>query len=147
MLVHDWPVMLRVILDAQPESAMPHLHLPDADIHYETFGAGQPFVFISGTAIHGDVWTPYQVPEFSRDHQVIIYDHRGTGRTVQRSNDFSTKRIADDIAAILDHVAPGKKAIVLGHSMGGRIAQLVALDHPGKVDRLILASTGASFKS
>ena len=50
----------------------------------------------------------------------------------------------DDAAALMDHLG-AQKAIVIGHSMGGRIAQLLALEHPDKVDKLILASTGAAF--
>jgi pimeloyl-ACP methyl ester carboxylesterase len=123
---------------------VPFLDLGDAELHYETYGEGTPFLFGAGTAIHGEVWKRHQVPEFSRDHQVIIYDQRWTGRTKTRSQDVSTKRLADDAAALLDRLG-AKNAIVLGHSMGGRVAQVLALDHPGKVGKLILASTGASF--
>ena len=123
---------------------MPFLNVGDADIHYETFGEGTPFVFCTATATHGEVWKRYQVPEFSRDHKVIIHDQRGTGKSKLRSKDVTTKRLADDIAALLDHLG-ASKAVVLGHSIGGRVAQLLALDHPDKVGKLILASTGASF--
>jgi pimeloyl-ACP methyl ester carboxylesterase len=123
---------------------MPVLQLDDADIHYETFGQGTPFLFISGTATHGEVWKRHQVPDFSRDHQVIVFDQRLTGKTKVRSQAYSTKRTADDAAALLGKLGSGK-AVVLGHSMGGRVAQLLALEHPDKVGALILASTGASF--
>jgi pimeloyl-ACP methyl ester carboxylesterase len=123
---------------------MPYLNLEDADIYYETHGEGRPFLFCAATATHGRVWEKHQVPEFARDHKVIIYDQRWTGRSKARSENVSTKRLADDAIALLNEVG-GLPAIVLGHSMGGRIAQLMALDHPDKVFRLILASTGASF--
>jgi aminoacrylate hydrolase len=123
---------------------MPFLHLGDTDIYYETFGRGTPFLFCAGTATHGEVWKQHQVPEFSRDHLVIVYDQRSTGKSKSRSRELSTKRLADDAAALLDHLA-ARNAIVLGHSMGGRVAQLLALDHPERVGKLILASTGASF--
>lgn len=122
---------------------MPLLELPDAEIYYEVQGQGQPFVFISETACDGDVWKIYQVPEFCRDHQVIISDHRGTGKSTRVPMPYTTKMFADDIAAVLEDVGAAR-AIVCGHSMGGRIAQLLALDHPGKVDKLILASSGAA---
>jgi 3-oxoadipate enol-lactonase len=125
---------------------MPFLNLSDADIYYETYGEGKPFLFNAGTATHGEVWKRHQIPEFSRDHQVIIYDQRLTGKTKTRSRELSTKRLADDAAALLDHLG-ARKAIVLGHSMGGRVAQLLTLDHPEKIGTLILASTGASFPS
>ena len=123
---------------------MPFLQLDDADIYYETYGEGIPFLFHSGTATDGEVWKRHQVPEFSRDHRVIIFDQRSTGKTRTRSPELSTKRLADDAAVLLQHLGAGN-AIVLGHSMGGRVAQLLALDHPDKVGKLILASTGASF--
>jgi pimeloyl-ACP methyl ester carboxylesterase len=125
---------------------MPFLQLEDLQLHYEVHGEGAPFLFISETACHGEVWKPYQIPEFSRDHQVITYDQRGTGRSGKVTEQFTTKRLADDAAALLDHLGVDQ-AIVYGHSMGGRVAQLVALDHPQKVKKLILASSGASHST
>ena len=125
---------------------MPYLQLRDLKLYYEVHGEGRPFLFISETACHGEVWKPYQVPEFSRDHRVIIYDQRGTGRTDKPSVQYTTTTLADDAAALLDHLG-ADQVIVYGHSMGGRIAQLVALDHPQKVSKLILASSGASHTS
>ena len=58
---------------------MPFLQLKDLKLYYEVHGEGLPLLFISETACHGEVWKTYQVPEFSRDHRVIIYDQRGTG--------------------------------------------------------------------
>ena len=123
---------------------MPLLKLKDTEIYYEAHGRGQPIVFLSETACDGEVWKIHQVEEFSRDHQVILHDYRGTGRSGKPSIDYSTRMFCDDAAALMDHVG-AKKAIVIGHSMGGRIAQLLALEYPEKVDKLILASTGAAF--
>ena len=125
---------------------MPILHLDDADLSYETYGQGQPFLFCSATSTSGEVWKLCQVPEFSRDHQVIVFDQRGVGRSPARSKDFSTKRLAADAAALLAHLkAP--PAIVLGHSNGGRVAQVLALDYPDKVSKLILASSGGTHRN
>ena len=123
---------------------MPFLQRDDVQLYYEVNGQGRPFVFISETACDGEVWKMYPVPEFSRDHQCITFDYRGTGRSGKPSIKYTTDIFADDVAAIMDHVE-AKDAIVCGHSMGGRVAQLLALDHPGKASKLILASTGASF--
>ena len=105
------------------------LSLPDVDLHYDVHGDGPPFLFMSQTATSGGYWKPFQVPEFSRDHRVIIYDQRGTGRSPTRSADFSTKRLAEDAAALLEHLGV-RRAIVCGHSNGGRVAQALTLDHP-----------------
>jgi pimeloyl-ACP methyl ester carboxylesterase len=123
---------------------MPLLHLKDTEIYYEVHGQGQPIVFLSETACDGEVWKIHQVEEFSRDHRVILHDYRGTGRSGRPSIDYSTKMFCDDTAALMNHLG-AEKAIVIGHSMGGRIAQLLALEHPDKVDKLVLASTGAAF--
>lgn len=120
------------------------LRLKDLELYYEVYGQGQPMVFISETACDGEVWKLYQVPEFSRDYRVILFDYRGTGRSGKPSIKYSTKTFCDDVVALMDHLE-ADQAIVIGHSLGGRVAQLLALDHPGKVKKLILASTGASY--
>jgi pimeloyl-ACP methyl ester carboxylesterase len=121
---------------------MPHLPIGDTELYYEVHGEGPPFLFLPATDAPGAVWSFFQVPEFSRDHRVILCDQRGTGKSRTRSQDFTTARMAADAAALLDHLG-ARGAIVLGHSIGGRVAQLLALDHPGAVKKLILASTGA----
>ncbi len=123
---------------------MPTLKLKDVEIYYEVHGQGQPMVFLSETACDGEVWKIYQVEEFSKDHRVIIHDYRGTGRSSKPSTDYTTKMFCEDLVALMDHLN-AEDAIVIGHSMGGRVAQLLALDNPKKVKKLILVSTGAHF--
>ena len=115
----------------------------DVDIYYEVFGEGAPFLFLSETACDGAVWKIYQVPEFARDHRMIIFDYRGTGLSGKPSAKYSTDMFAADAVAVLDHLGL-EGAVVCGHSMGGRVAQLLALDYPRKVSKLILASSGAA---
>jgi len=123
---------------------MPLIRVQDAEIHYEVHGTGQPFLFFSETACDGEIWKSHQVPEFSKDYMVIVHDYRGTGRSSKPAIDYTTRMFCDDAVAILDHLRVND-AIVLGHSMGGRVAQLVALEYPQRVKKLILASSGASF--
>ena len=123
---------------------MPYVKTKDGvDIYYEVLGEGAPFLFLSETACDGAVWKIYQVPQFARDHRVIIFDYRGTGLSGKPSAKYSTDMFADDAAAVMDHLGL-EGAVVCGHSMGGRVAQLLALDHPRKVSKLILASSGAA---
>jgi pimeloyl-ACP methyl ester carboxylesterase len=122
---------------------MPILKLDDVDLYYESHGSGRPFLFNAATATWGELWKFHQVEDFSRDHQVIIFDQRGTGRSPARSHDFSTPRLAADAAALLGHLG-ATDAIVLGHSNGGRVAQTLALDYPDLVGKLILASSGGT---
>jgi pimeloyl-ACP methyl ester carboxylesterase len=123
---------------------MPYVKSEDGvDIYYEAHGEGTPLLFLSETACDGEVWKLYQVPEFSRDHRVVTLDYRGTGKSGKPSTKYSTNMFAADAAAVLDHLGL-TRAVVCGHSMGGRVAQLLALDYPQKVSRLILASSGAA---
>ena len=123
---------------------MPYVKAKDGvDIYYEVSGQGAPFLFLSETACDGAVWNLYQAPEFARDHRVVILDYRGTGLSSKPSIKYSTDMFADDAATVLDHLGL-EDAVVCGHSMGGRVAQLLALNHPRKVSRLILASSGAA---
>ena len=123
---------------------MPYVKAKDGvDIYYEVFGEGTPFLFLSETACDGAVWKIYQVPEFARDHRVVIFDYRSTGLSGKPSAKYSTDMFAADAVAVLDHLGL-EGAVVCGHSMGGRVAQLLALDYPRKVSKLILASSGAA---
>jgi pimeloyl-ACP methyl ester carboxylesterase len=122
---------------------MPVLTLPDADLSYDLHGQGPAMLFLSGTAWPGACWNATQVPEFARDHQVIVYDQRGTGASPARSDDFTTERLANDAAALLDHLGV-ERATVCGHSNGGRVAQMLAVEHPEKVEKLVLLSAGGT---
>jgi len=121
------------------------LNLGDTEIYYEVTGSGPAFLFNAATAWNGEPWKLYQVPDFSRDHTVITFDQRGTGRSKTRNEDFTTGRLAEDAVALLDHLKI-KSAIVLGHSNGGRVALTLATEHPQFVNTLILASAGTTYK-
>ena len=121
---------------------MPILKRDNVDIHYETHGAGTPLLFFCETACAGDIWHTFQVPEFSRDHLVITHDYRGTGKSSRPIEQYSCDDFVDDAVAILDQLNVGQ-AILLGHSMGGRVALLMALKYPDKVKKIIAASVGA----
>jgi 3-oxoadipate enol-lactonase len=120
---------------------MPFLERNKTTIFHETYGSGTPLLFFSETACASDIWNTFQVPEFSRDHLVITHDYRGTGKSSRPTIQYSCEDFADDAAAILDQLNVGP-AILLGHSMGGRVAMLMALKYPEKVKKLIVASVG-----
>ena len=122
---------------------MPMLKLKDSEIYYEVLGDGPALLFCSVTGLDHQAWKFHQVAEFSRDHKVILFDYRGTGKSSKAVQKYSIKMFTDDAAALLDHLDV-ERAIVCGHSMGGVVAQLLALDYPRKVKQLILASSGTS---
>jgi pimeloyl-ACP methyl ester carboxylesterase len=125
------------------DKAMPHLKVQDTKIYYEVHGDGPPFLFCSVTGLDHQAWKFHQVREFSRDHKVIVFDYRGTGKSSKTVQKYTIEMFTGDAAAILDHVG-AEQAIVCGHSMGGVVAQLLALDYPRKVKKLVLASSGSS---
>ncbi len=122
---------------------MPYLNRNDVEIYYEVHGDGPAFLFCSVTGLDHQAWKFHQIPEFSRDHRVIVFDYRGTGKSSKTIQKYSIKLFTDDAAALLEHLNV-EHAIVCGHSMGGVVAQLLALDYPQKVEKLILASSGTA---
>jgi len=122
---------------------VPKVHLPTGvSLYYETHGAGEPLVLIPSTAFSCEVWKPYQVPALSRAVNLIIHDPRGSGRSAASQQVYTIAQMADDVAALLDHLKI-PSAHLLGHSMGGRIALEMALNFPGRVKSLIMAASGS----
>ncbi len=119
---------------------MPTVNVGDIDMYYEVHGEGEPLLLI--TALSGDLtsWI-FQIPEFSKQYSVIVFDNRGVGRTDVPDIPYSTEMMADDSAGLLDALGI-EKAHILGHSMGCFIAQELALKYPQLVRSLVLASAG-----
>jgi 3-oxoadipate enol-lactonase len=120
---------------------MPTIRSGDADIFYESSGDGDPLLLIMGLGTDSKAWL-LQVPEFSKTHRVIVYDNRGVGDSSTPSGPYSTAQMAADALAVLD-AAEVERAHVLGVSLGGTIAQHLALKAPERIRSLILASTWA----
>ena len=75
---------------------MPVLLRDDIEIYYEVFGEGTPFLFCSVTGLDHQAWKFHQVAEFSRDHKVILFDYRGTGKSSKKVQQYSLKMFTDD---------------------------------------------------
>lgn len=104
-------------------------------------GPGAPLVLVAGTGYPGSTWPPELIEPLGRGRPVITFDHRGTGRTPGTAGPYSTRLFAADLAGLLDELRI-EHAHVLGHSMGGRVAQWLALDAPRRVRSLVLAASG-----
>ncbi|MFC2106744.1 alpha/beta fold hydrolase [Bacteroidota bacterium] len=118
---------------------MPFFKSNNSELFYEVHGKEQPLLLIAGLASDSQSWQ-YILKQLSKKYQLIIYDNRGTGRAIGNHKSFTIEEMTDDAIALLDHLQI-KKAHVLGHSMGGCIAQTLAVKAPEYIDKLILAST------
>jgi len=117
------------------------VHLDGLPMAYELRGDGPPLVLVAGTGYPGATWAPSLVEPLARRHLVLTFDHRGTGATPSTPARYSTRGFAADAVGLMDALGL-PAAHVVGHSMGGRVAQWMALDHPGRVRSLVLAATG-----
>ena len=110
----------------------------DIDISYKTFGKGDRILLINGYAGSMYDWDfPIFLKGLSTNHTVIVFDSRGIGNTTIGSKNFTIDQFAADNVGLLDALKINKSD-VLGHSMGGMIAQQLTLDYSDKVDDLII---------
>jgi pimeloyl-ACP methyl ester carboxylesterase len=117
------------------------LILKDVQLHYEVHGSeGPPLLMIAGLASDVSSWQSV-LPELSKRFRVILMDNRGVGRSKPEDPEISIGLMADDCAALIDHLGYGP-VHVLGHSMGGMVAMDLAIRHPQKARSLVLAATG-----
>lgn len=118
---------------------MPTVPMDDIQLYYEVHGQGDPLMLVAGLASDSQSWQPI-LEELSSQHSVIVFDNRGVGRTPPSGTDMTIRQMADDCIALARHLGLPSFSL-LGHSMGGYIAQDCAARYPRFIDRLILAGT------
>lgn len=110
-------------------------------IAWSSRGAGRPVLLVMGLGADGSLWEPH-LGHLSARFRCIVLDNRGCGASDAPFGPYTTEQMADDCAAVID-AAGEKAAAVIGISMGGAIAQQLALRHPSKVTALVLTASWA----
>jgi pimeloyl-ACP methyl ester carboxylesterase len=119
---------------------MPHATAPDGvRIAYQLRGEGSPLLLLAGQSNNHHWWDPVRA-DFERSHRTITVDYRGTGDSDKPDEPYSTIGFADDAIAVLDELGI-ESADVYGTSMGGRVAQWLAIRHHQRVGALVLGCT------
>jgi 3-oxoadipate enol-lactonase len=121
---------------------MPRARTGDIDLHYEEWGSGEPpLLLIAGIPAVASDWVTIAEPLSAR-RRVIAYDNRGSGESTVTAGPYTTRRLAADGVALLDALGI-ERADVFGMSLGGMIAQELAIGWPERVRRLVLGCTHA----
>src|SRR3989337_3058562 len=122
---------------------MPRALCTGIQIHSRERGEGYPVFLIHGYTGNLRNWA-FQVPVLSREFRMVSMDHRGHGHSDKPTEpeDYSLELMAEDAYGLLEHLGI-RECYVVGHSMGGVVAQLLALNHPEPVRALVLVDTAA----
>ncbi|MEA2428035.1 MAG: hypothetical protein QOF37_1663 [Thermoleophilaceae bacterium] len=118
---------------------MPTATSGSAELWWESTGDGMPVLLVMGLGMNATGWWRTQ-KALSGSFRTIAFDNRGVGRSSRPPGPYSVAQMADDAIAVLD-AAGAERAHVYGISLGGMIAQEIALRHPGRVHGLVLGAT------
>lgn len=119
---------------------MPLTRVGEIELSYERAGSGPPLLMIMGMSGTFDHWNADFLADLRRDFETIVYDHRGVGDSSPLQGQVTIARLAEDAASLLGALDIDS-AHVLGISMGGMVAQELALHHPGRIRTLALGCT------
>jgi aminoacrylate hydrolase len=118
---------------------MPRISIGDCKLYYERLGVGFPVLFISGLGGFASFWQD-QVAAFCKRFEVVTFDHRGIGQSDPARLGYTVERMAADVVSLLDALKI-RRTHVVGHSTGGAIAQVLAIEHPNRLASVVLSAT------
>src|SRR6476660_4089596 len=118
---------------------MPRIVTGEGALYYERQGVGFPVLFVTGLSGFASFWQE-QVAAFSRKFDVVTHDHRGIGQSDPTRSGFTVDRMAADVIGLMDALEI-ERAHVVGHSTGGAIAQILAIEHPNRLASVVLSAT------
>src|SRR6266700_3462409 len=123
-----------------PNESFEKLQVAGAQIAYRRIGNGRPLMVLNGFAATSADWDPSFLDRLASSNEVVLLDNRGIGRSNDNGRPFDIAQLADDATRVLEALGIERTSL-LGWSMGGFIALTLALQHPGRIDKLILLST------
>jgi len=123
---------------------MPRIKAKGAEFYYELHGIGQPLILIAGYTCDHTFWIPV-LDNLSKHYQVLIFDNRGVGQTTDDHKPLSVDLMADDVVALSQQLNLDRPHIV-GHSMGGNIAQSLGVRYPEKISKLGILSSSSKWR-
>ena len=109
-------------------------------MYYEVHGSGEPVVLLHGAFMNITTNWDGWIGELSKTRRVIAVETQGHGRTADAARDMTYENLADDVAALLEHLKI-PKADLIGYSMGGAVAMQTAIRHPDKVRKAVIISS------
>jgi pimeloyl-ACP methyl ester carboxylesterase len=127
------------------EMSMPAQSVNGASIYYECAGHGPPLLLIHGLGSSGDDWA-FQRDEFAREYRLILPDLRGSGRSAKPPGPYSIAQFSADLWALLDALGI-ESTNILGFSLGGAVAQEMALMRPAQVRSMVLCNALANYRT
>ncbi len=132
--------VLTMFASAQQTPTTGYAPVNGLKMYYEVHGSGDPVVLLHGAFMTiTNNWTGW-IGELSKTRKVIAVELQGHGRTADIDRDISSANLADDVAALLDHLKV-PRADVIGYSMGGGVAMQCAIRHPEKVRKVVSISS------
>ena len=123
-----------------PNESFDKLQVDGAQIAYRRTGNGPPLLVLNGFAATNADWDPSFIDALASSNELILIDNRGIGFSTDNGQPFEIAQLADDVARIIDFLRIERTSL-LGWSMGGFIAQTVALQHASRISKLVLLST------
>src|SRR5687768_7439910 len=131
--------LLSGVVSGQQKPTTGYAPVNGLKMYYEVHGSGEPVVLLHGSFMTiTNNWTAW-IDELAKTRKVIVVEMQGHGRTADIQRDFNYENLADDVAALLDHLKI-PRADLIGYSMGGGVAMQCAIRHPEKVRKVISIS-------
>ena len=119
--------------------SMPRIPIGDCSLYYQRQGMGLPVLFISGLGGFASFWQD-QVAAFSKRFEVVTYDHRGFGQSDPSRSGYVVESLAEDAIALMNALGI-ERAHLIGHSTGGAMAQVLAIEHSDRFASVVLSAT------